>query len=237
MNTRIVILAVALVVLAGGIFWYAASQGGFSWVLQFVGFQQAALVGEPPGEFPNDEATSPVAPEPASPFVGEAIPSFAEPIAEFEKRITKKPFGIHITPETSPVPHDRFAGYHTGVDVEYEDVVADVPVRAIADGEVIVSTFASGYGGVVVLRHNMFGEEILGLYGHLDPASLASRGKEMKKSDVLGILGEGYTKETDGVRKHLHFAILRQNSVDLRGYVKDINDLTQWYDPLSFYLE
>src|SRR3989344_7022766 len=45
-----------------------------------------------------------------------------EPIAEFSQRITKKPFGIYITPETSPVHPDKFDGFHTGVDIEYEDI-------------------------------------------------------------------------------------------------------------------
>ena len=36
-------------------------------------------------------------------------------------RITKKPFGIFITTQNSPVQPERFSGYHTGVDVEYKD--------------------------------------------------------------------------------------------------------------------
>lgn len=50
------------------------------------------------------------------------LPKIVLPIAEFEKRITKKPFGIYITPQNSPVQPERFTGYHTGVDVEYEDI-------------------------------------------------------------------------------------------------------------------
>lgn len=63
----------------------------------------------------------------------------AFPIADFEGRITKKPFGIYITPQNSPVQPERFSGYHTGDDAEYGDVAADVPVYAVYDGQIVLS--------------------------------------------------------------------------------------------------
>jgi len=202
------------------------------------------------------------------------------PIAEFFSRITKKPFGIYITPETSPVQPDRWTGYHTGVDIEYEDIPGDVPVRAIADGEIVLNKFATGYGGVVVIRHNINGQDILALYGHLDPhfaptvvgasrdkphfaptvvgASRdkphfaptvvgASRDKPhlkyVNQGQIIGILGQGYTEETDGARKHLHFSLIKKDvdstgspqALDIRGYVKTQEELAGWYDPEEFY--
>jgi len=181
------------------------------------------------------------------------------PISEFNSRITKKPFGIYITPETSPVHPDRWTGYHTGVDIEYEDVLYDVPVRAIADGEILLNKFATGYGGVVVIRHNIYGQDILALYGHLDPESLPLKNiKEVKQGQIIGILGEGGTYETDGARKHLHFALIKKDmgsthsipsgsprgtrgatgspqALDIRGYVKSQEELAGWYDPEEFY--
>jgi len=44
------------------------------------------------------------------------------PVNQFFARITKKPFGVYITPETSPVQPEKFTGYHTGVDVEFVDL-------------------------------------------------------------------------------------------------------------------
>lgn len=79
------------------------------------------------------------------------------PVTQFKDRITKKPFGILIDPQTLPVQPVRFSGYHTGVDFEYDDVSSEVPVVAIADGTVVRSTTASGYGGVLVVRHTMNG--------------------------------------------------------------------------------
>ena len=159
------------------------------------------------------------------------------PISEFSSRITKKPFGIYITPETSPVQPDRWTGYHTGVDIEYEDILYDVPVRAIADGEIVLNKFATGYGGVVVIRHNISGQDILALYGHLNPQSLPSKSvKEVKQGQVIGILGDGYTEETDGARKHLHFSLIKKDALDIRGYVKTQEELADWYDPEEFYM-
>ena len=174
------------------------------------------------------------------------------PIAEFFSRITKKPFGIYITPETSPVQPDRWTGYHTGVDIEYEDILEDVPVRAIADGEIVLNKFATGYGGVVVIRHNINGQDILALYGHLDPHFAptvvgASRDKPhlkyVNQGQIIGILGQGYTEETDGARKHLHFSLIKKDvdstgspqALDIRGYVKTQEELAGWYDPEEFY--
>lgn len=158
-----------------------------------------------------------------------------EPVDEFYERITKKPFGIYITPQTSPVQPDKFAGYHTGVDIEYGDVSYDVPVRAITDGKVILSKYASGYGGVIVIRHEASAENILALYGHLDPKSMLSARTDVEKGQIIGFLGEDKTEETDGARKHLHFAILEKNEIDIRGYVKTKKELRGWYDPMEFY--
>lgn len=159
---------------------------------------------------------------------------FTEPIVEFEKRITKKPFGIYIDPVNSPVQPERFQGYHTGVDVEYEDVKDEIDVLSIADGKIILSRWVSGYGGVVAISHNIENENIISLYGHLDPESLVSINKEINKGDKIGILGDGETNETDYERKHLHFGIIKGGEVDLRGYVNSENELKGWYDPVEF---
>lgn len=157
-----------------------------------------------------------------------------EPIADMKNRITKKPFGIFITPQNSPVQPERFSGYHTGVDVEYDDVSGDVPVKAIAAGEVTAARDASGYGGVVVIRHKVDGEQVQSLYGHLDPSSIPSVGTSVTAGQQIGMLGEGETNETDGERKHLHFAIIKGATPDIRGYVQNQSELSAWHDPIEF---
>ncbi len=158
-----------------------------------------------------------------------------EPVEDFTARITKKTFGIYITPENSPVEHDRFTGYHAGVDAEYEDVPGDVPVRAIEAGKVIVSQFVRGYGGAMVILHTIDGKSVQALYGHLDPASMVQAGSAVAPGQTIGILGDGGTEESDGARKHLHFALLKKEGLDLRGYVLDQAELADWHDPLDLY--
>lgn len=158
-----------------------------------------------------------------------------EPIADFKARITKKTFGLYVSPQNSPVSPEKFTGYHTGVDVEYEDVTVDVPVSAVSDGTVVLARTASGYGGVVVINFQLEGTDHTAVYGHLRPSSLPEVGQVVHKGEQLGLLGTGYSTETDGERKHLHFAILADNRIDLRGYVQSQSELSGWLDPLSFY--
>lgn len=158
----------------------------------------------------------------------------AFPIADFEARITKKPFGIYITPQNSPVQPERFTGFHTGDDVEYGDVAADVPVYVVYDGQIVLSERVSGYGGTIVLKCNINNEDLYILYGHLSPASLILNNSEVKKGQQIAVLGKGYTEETDGERKHLHFSI-HKGILDLHGYVQAFDELSGWYNPIDFY--
>lgn len=155
------------------------------------------------------------------------------PIAEFNQRITKKPFGIYITPKTSPIKPERFQGYHTGVDVEYEDVTTtDVPVFAVCNGNIVLSKWVSGYGGTAILKCQINNVDYFILYGHLKASSI-TKNSQVKKGDQIAILGTGHTKETDFERKHLHFSV-HPNSLYLKGYVQTQNELQNWIDPVYF---
>ena len=157
------------------------------------------------------------------------------PVDQFKKRLYKKPFGKYITSQNSPVQPERFAGFHTGVDIEYEDITTDVPVYAIADGKVVLSRTVSGYGGVFMIEIQLNGATHTVLYGHIRPSSLPKVGLKAKKSDQLAVLGTGYSLETDGERRHLHFAVLSNHRLDLRGYVQTKSELTGWIDPATLY--
>ncbi len=164
--------------------------------------------------------------------------NFIPPTDGFLDRITKKPYGIFITPQTSPVQPDKFTGFHNAIDIEYGDTTEDVPVRAIANGTIILSKYASGYGGVIVIKHEINGQLLLALYGHLDPEQMLPGGTNVTLGQKIGILGEGHTQETDGARKHLHFSIMPynpENKLDIRGYVNTEEDLSKWIDPLIFF--
>ena len=153
------------------------------------------------------------------------------PVKEFEQRITKKPFGIFITPQTSPVQPERFSGFHTGVDVEFDDVKEDVEVLAISDGVVEHSGWVTGYGGVVAISHIINNDNYLAIYGHLNSESLIVKDQEVKKGQQIGILGQAKTTQTDGERKHLHLAIYKGKDLNLKGYVKNKEELLLWINP------
>src|SRR4051812_44989022 len=91
------------------------------------------------GKLPQTNNSAPAAPtkEPAVAPAPKATESaLHDPVAGFLSRVTKKPFGIYITPSNSPVQPEKFTGYHTGADAEYGEVTADVPVYSVASGTV-----------------------------------------------------------------------------------------------------
>lgn len=139
---------------------------------------------------------------------------------------------------------DRFSGYHTGEDMEVppEDLgpgaVQLVPIYAIADGIVTYHQWTSGYGGIMVLSHNIDGEVISSLYGHLDLASSTlAVGQSVTKGQSLANLGADASEQTDGERQHLHFGLWQGTEVKLAGYVSSASQLAGWINPHDFFLE
>lgn len=175
---------------------------------------------------------TPATPEPFEPL------TVTYPIENFPERVTLKPFGIHIDPETSPVQPERFSGYHTGADAETTDEEQDVdlPVYAIADGVVVLARTATGYGGVIVLEVQIDGQSYTAVYGHLNIDSFTVQlGDSVTMGQQLAFLGEGYSSQTDGERKHLHFGLLPGTTVNIKGYVQSTDELTPWVDPVAFF--
>ena len=162
----------------------------------------------------------------------------AVPLSQAGQRVTKKPFGIFITPATSPVQPERFHGYHTGADFEIlpGEENADVLVRAVCEGKLRVRQFVSGYGGVAIQDCQLGGENVTVLYGHLSLTSVKWEvGNEILESEVIGNLGEPAKGETDGERKHLHLAIHKGTGINYRGYVNSKNELSAWVDPCLYF--
>lgn len=109
---------------------------------------------------------------------------------------------------------------------------------AIAEGVVRVAREADGYGGVVAIEHTIQGENYIAIYGHLDVDSLTiAVGDSVSPGQVIGVLGIGYSEETDGERKHLHFSLIPGTKVDLKGYVQPQTELNTWIDPLLLFGE
>lgn len=156
------------------------------------------------------------------------------PLPEPASRMTKKGFGLYVSPQDSPVSPERFRGYHAGVDLEAfgEEQELDMEVAAICDGPLLVKRTASGYGGVAVQSCRIGDREATVVYGHLKLASIdREAGEHLAAGDRLGLLGRGFTPETDGERKHLHLSVHLGPDVDIRGYVQDPGALGQWLDP------
>jgi len=157
----------------------------------------------------------------------------SEPISNALGRVTKKPFGIKISPEDSPVRPERFSGYHTGVDFETtaDEQKIDIDVMAICDGKIIYKDWVNGYGGVVIESCVIDKQTVTVIYGHLKLASvLLKTGSTIKAGEKLAVLGQAYSSETNGERKHLHLAIHQGDKINLLGYAKNKADLVNWVD-------
>jgi len=161
----------------------------------------------------------------------------ATPISSPLERVTKKPFGIKVSPGNSPVSPERFSGYHTGVDFEIlpgEENI-DVPIFAICTGSLLVKKQANGYGGMMVQQCTIGNQDVTVVYGHLKLASIeAAVGQKISAGEKIGILGKGYSSETDGERKHLHLGIHKGTAINTRGYISNPGELVNWIDVLEY---
>jgi murein DD-endopeptidase MepM/ murein hydrolase activator NlpD len=156
------------------------------------------------------------------------------PIDQASERITKKYFGTYVTPQNSPVSPERFAGYHTGLDFETfsNEADKDVGIKAICAGKILRATHATGYGGYIVQSCMIDGKAVTVIYGHMRLGSIKPPvGTEIKSGDLIGVLGTGFSSETDGERKHLHLGIHMGSAIDIKGYVQNQKDLSGWLDP------
>jgi hypothetical protein len=176
-----------------------------------------------------------------SPVVNNSVASPASlltaPISNAKARITKKPFGVYITPKTSPVQPEKFTGYHTGVDFETlpSEQSIDVPIYAVCAGKLLVKERASGYGGVAVQACELQGQPVTIIYGHMRLASISAPvGQALTVGQQLGVLGTGYSQETDGERRHLHLGIHKGTAVNILGYVQQQSALSQWLNPADY---
>lgn len=166
-----------------------------------------------------------------------ASSDFQAPLNRVLERVTKKTFGIYITPATSPVQPEKFQGYHTGTDFEIfsEELNVDVPVRAVCSGKLLLKKYASGYGGVAVESCTLNNNPITVVYGHLKLSSISTvQDQKISAGDVIGILGANKSVETDGERKHLHLGFYKGSAVNILGYVPNKQALEDWIDPCLY---
>jgi murein DD-endopeptidase MepM/ murein hydrolase activator NlpD len=170
--------------------------------------------------------------------IAEQQNSFQPPINRASERVTKKQFGTFVSPGNSPVKPERFFGYHTGSDFEIfpEEENTDVQIKAVCNGKMLSKSYATGYGGVLVQSCELEGSPITVIYGHLKLSSVSKKiGDNVSAGDALGILGKGYSDETNGERKHLHLGFHKGNVINLLGYVNTQEQLIDgWIDPCQY---
>lgn len=192
---------------------------------------QSAQVREPITSPPTADKSATPSVLGSKPVPTENIPNI--PLEKAAERITKKPFSIFVTPKNSPVQPERFSGYHIGTDFEIlsGEENQDITVFAICGGKIIYRNTVRGYGGVIIQNCAINNETVTVLYGHLSLAkSPAQINAEVKKGDQIAVLGEGYSIETGGERKHLHLGIHKGIGIELRGYMQKQSELSGWLD-------
>ncbi len=159
------------------------------------------------------------------------------PLEESDQREIKKPFGIYITPEESPVQPERFKGYHTGIDFEVfeKELNNEVFVYAICQGKIELKNYINGYGGVLVESCLINEEPVTIVYGHLDLSSIDKAiGDRLMKGEKIGLLGKHKSQETDYERKHLHLGIHKGGNINILGYVNSKDQLSNWINPCVY---
>lgn len=93
-------------------------------------------------------------------------------------------------------PIDGQLRYHAGIDIPDE---AGAPIHAAADGVVLRSGWAGGYGNLVSIRH---ADGLETRYGHLSRV-LVQAGQFVRQGMVIGLVGQ--TGRATG--NHLHFEV------------------------------
>lgn len=162
--------------------------------------------------------------------------SFEDVLPDIAKREIKKPFGLFVTPQTSPVQPEFFSGYHTAVDYEIleGEEEKDVPVFALCGGPLRAKQKVSGYGGVAVQECLLGDEVITVVYGHLFLTSITpAQGAYLIPGAQIGLLAPA-GPEAGGGRKHLHLGIHKGKGIDIKGYVQKESELGGWLDPKMF---
>ena len=235
MSKRI-ILIVAIVLVAVGAISFALSRYLANLDKNLLAPSPTSNSSQSPSITPASEIGAPSVSETPTPSI---VQQFHAPIDRALERVAKKPFGIYITSQNSPVQPERFSGFHTGVDFETfaDEQDKDVPVYAICTGITLLKEWASGYGGLVVQSCQLANQDITVIYGHLNLASVGTaKNLLMSAGEKIGNLGKGFSQETDGERKHLHLGIHKGRSINILGYVQNSSELSNWMD-INLYLK
>jgi murein DD-endopeptidase MepM/ murein hydrolase activator NlpD len=162
------------------------------------------------------------------------------PIGQFTTRQSLKSFGQYIDKNfyvgKESVSPNQFIGYHAAVDLEVfpDELNQQVPVYAVGAGKIVYAAPVSGYGGLILLQLSGTGDTAL--YGHIKLTNFPFKvGQAVSAGTRLTYLGEAFSNETGGERKHLHFGIYKGTDLYFRGYEPTQSALTsRWLNPTDF---
>lgn len=166
------------------------------------------------------------------------------PMDRYYERIYIKDFGTFINDDfykgkEKLFPFNRFYGYHAAVDLEAleEEKAKDVPVYAVSTGIITYIGQLDGYGGIILQKLDE--ENRTALYGHVKISNLSfSVGDGVKKAGQrLTYLGDAFSKETSGERKHLHFGLYKGIGLYFKGHESSEKALREKWENPSLYLK
>ena len=105
--------------------------------------------------------------------------------------------------------------HHNGIDISIPD---GSDVISVADGEVVRSDMRnkSGYGNLIIIKHNVDGENFYSAYAHLTQR-LVDAGDKVKQGQKIAESGGGQGLEGGGglsTGPHLHFEIRKSETGD-----------------------
>jgi peptidase M23-like protein len=226
---RIIVILVAILAVLAGLYLFLPKSSSTP-------PQTNSPANSPAAEAPAAPANQPEPVKPA-PAPDVAAKQLSVPMDRAKERVSKKPFGIYITPKTSPVQPEKFSGYHTGVDFETfaEEQSTDVPVKVVCAGKLLAKRTATGYGGVLVQSCSLDGQPVTIVYGHMRLSSVGHNvGDDIAVGETLGVLGTGYSAETSEERKHLHLGVHKGAAVNITGYVSSQAALGDWLNALDY---
>lgn len=222
------LIAILIFVALGGFLWWGDHDGKASMPT--------------PSPSASSSATAALSPTPSTDTAPNSNTSsitaqhYYYPIKGYTHRITNRWYGKKITTaDRNPLPCGfPFEGYHTGDDLEVTaaELITPVPVYAIADGTVLRVDTVNGYGGLIVIKHELDGQAVTAYYGHINVNQATIKASDtVKAGQQLTVLGDNCSSQTDGERKHLHFDIHAGNEVDVRGYAPTQAELANWINP------
>lgn len=130
----------------------------------------------------------------------------------------------------------QYTGYHAATDWEIlsGEENTDVPIYAVTDGKISFIGPVGGYGGVILL--NLANDSYTAIYGHVKLSSSSLKaGDSVKAGQFLANLGKGFSSETGGERKHLHFGIYNGKGNYFKGYESSQQAIqSKWIDPIAY---